>query len=305
MATQTVITWTDDLDNLAGNDESPATNFLTFGYEGRIYYIDLNDTNADRYHDALTPFVKAATAAGALPERAADTMPAQKRPRRAPSSTPQHQGDTDPAAVRAWAREQSLLVPARGRVPAKTKAAYTAHTSSGDTTLLDELIKEQGGRLDAPIPYQAEEGDPGWEPGDEPHEQTDSTPADDAGETAPPADSAEAEATKHYRPIKRSARMTDDAKWQRRTGYGCERTDKIADWTFLERIEALSDQNLRILGMLAGEVELGKGGKVGHLKTSDARLENLEMIEADGDSVHGWSITEFGRYAYKVRTSNG
>lgn len=69
----------------------------------------------------------------------------------------------------------------------------------------------------------------------------------------------------------------------------------------MERINALTDQNLRILGMLAGEIALAKDNKVSSLKTSADRLENLEFIEQDDNSPHGWAITDFGRHAYKVR----
>ncbi|MFJ4739151.1 Lsr2 family protein [Streptomyces sp. NPDC088775] len=292
---------TDDLEAESGNKDVEAHEQLRFALDGHMYDIDLTAENAAQLRSSLKPYVDAGREAGHVPGRT-DIL---KRSARRPMTTGMDNSTTE---ARAWAVEHGLI-PAgqRGRLAAKYIEAHRAF-KDGNRDPLSKLLA---------IPHQSEEGDADWNPsGNEPVKQLDHAAAESAAaralakmdsEPSEPAgdDPAEAAAHEHYKPITRSARVADQKKWDRRTGYGCDRTAKIGDWTLTERIDALSAQNLRILGMLAGEIGLAKGGKVSHLTTSDVRLENLEVIEEDLTSPHGWAITDFGRYAYKVRTSNG
>ncbi|NIY68118.1 hypothetical protein SMALB_6200 [Streptomyces malaysiensis] len=285
MAQKIQILLLDDLDPAGG---ALADETLTFALDGTTYEIDLTSENAKKLRDIFTPVIKA----GRLTNDSRRTFnPRAKRPMTETDSTgatySRHQGGVDPKAARAWAIEQSLSIPERGRLPKEIKTAYNAFTKFGDLRPLEKLREDPKHALNRPIPHQDEE-DPG---------------APEYAASQSDEDAAEAKARTHYRPIKRSARMGDDAKWKRRTGYGNDRTDKIEEWTLVERIATLSEQHLGILGMLAGKRPLSKSGKVSYLKTSDVRLENLEFIEEDLMSPHGWSITPFGLYAYTVRTA--
>lgn len=103
---------------------------------------------------------------------------------------------------------------------------------------------------------------------------------------------SEEEATKHYQAL--PVPSGREKNWHKREGYGCERTARIEDMTLLERVNALQDSNLKILGQLVGDLPRGKGGKVTGFAVSAKRLLNFEFIDESGD------ITPFGRYAYQV-----
>ncbi|MFE5853152.1 Lsr2 family protein [Streptomyces sp. NPDC056500] len=263
MATRRVVTIVDDLDPTG---VTLADETVTFALDGQDYEIDLSSANASRLRSQLEEFRQAG------------------RPVRRKSGT-------GSARARAWAIEHGLIAAEqRGVLNKKYRDAYDAFVK-GDRRPFSELLA---------IPPQKEEGDPGWDP------EGDDTPTPAEGPTALPdaqgtAAEAEVEARKHYRAITRSLRMSDPAKWARRTGYGVAGKEKIEDWSLTERIESLSDQHLKILGTLAGDFPLSKAGTVSYLKTSEHRLENLEFIEMDLASPHGWVITGFGQYAFNVR----
>ncbi|UXX93926.1 hypothetical protein N7U49_21190 [Streptomyces sp. AD2-2] len=123
------------------------------------------------------------------------------------------------------------------------------------------------------------------------------------GEGGEGADPAEAEARRHYRPIQTSGRVSSEAQWKNRVASGCPRVDKVEQMTLVERIEALTPKNVAILLQLADIGESDRGKKVSHLTTSASRLENFEFIERDKSRELGWKVTEFGRYAVEVRSS--
>ncbi|MFJ3270925.1 Lsr2 family protein [Streptomyces sp. NPDC086776] len=290
---------TDDLEGAKGNEDVEADEQLRFAIGGRMYDIDLTADNAAQLHTFLKPYMDAGRQAGTIPGRT-DIL---KRPtRRTAPRTAAKDTDNTHTEARAWAVEQGLVPEGTdGSLAAQYIEAHRAF-QAGDHGPLNKFLA---------IPHQSEEGDADWNPdGDEPVKQLDHSAAENAVARVEARIAsekaeldAESEARNHYQPITRGSRVADPTKWKRRTGHGCERTDKIEDWTLMERIRALSDQNLTILGMLAGEIELPKSGKVSYLKTSEGRLENLEFIEEDVTSRHGWSITKFGEYAYKVRTA--
>ena len=104
MAKQTVVTMTDDIDG------SEATQTVEFSYRGKSYSVDLNDSNASEFDDALAPYVSAAEqAGGARPSRSS---------RGATASRQRSSSDVDPKAVRAWAEANGVTVSPRGRIKA-------------------------------------------------------------------------------------------------------------------------------------------------------------------------------------------
>ncbi|AYG80013.1 Nucleoid-associated protein Lsr2 [Streptomyces hundungensis] len=105
---------------------------------------------------------------------------------------------------------------------------------------------------------------------------------------------SEEEAAKHYEAL--PAPEGHEKRWHKRTGSGCERTNRIEDMTLLERVHTLTAFNLNVLGQMTGDRPTGKGGKISGLGTSAVRLRNFEFIDDDDE------ITAFGRYAYAVRS---
>lgn len=104
MARKVAVELLDDL------DQSPASQTVSFGYQGRDYEIDLNDKNAARFEKLLSTYIEAGRRAGGR--------------RRAAVQTSQSNGDA--AKIRAWAIENGYEVSARGRVSAEIVAAYNA-----------------------------------------------------------------------------------------------------------------------------------------------------------------------------------
>jgi hypothetical protein len=98
MAQRVVITLKDDIDG------SDAAETVQFALDGKAYEIDLSETNAVLMRERLTPFINAARRGG-RDRRGAGTEPKPKPDR------------PDPRVVRAWARDQGMDVPTRGRIP--------------------------------------------------------------------------------------------------------------------------------------------------------------------------------------------
>jgi hypothetical protein len=103
MAKQTTITLVDDVDG------KPAAETIRFGLDGVTYEIDLSDKNAKALRVAVAPWVQNARVVGAR-ERTRRTLPAA--------------GESRSALIRAWAAQQGLAVPARGRIPADVLRQY-------------------------------------------------------------------------------------------------------------------------------------------------------------------------------------
>lgn len=102
--TETIVTITDDLDGSEGAET------VLFGFEGAQYEIDLVKKNRDKMAKALEPYLNAARKASSSDVR---------RTRRSGKTA----GVMAPA-MRAWAKEQGLEVPDRGRVPIAVQEAY-------------------------------------------------------------------------------------------------------------------------------------------------------------------------------------
>ena len=91
-------------------DETAGTQTIGFGLDGAAYEIDVCDQHAGEFRDALGRYVGLARRTGAA-------RPARRRRSR---------GSGDAAAIRAWAQEQHLPVPSRGRIPAELAEKYAA-----------------------------------------------------------------------------------------------------------------------------------------------------------------------------------
>ncbi|MFB7782078.1 Lsr2 family protein [Streptomyces vinaceus] len=98
----------------------------------------------------------------------------------------------------------------------------------------------------------------------------------------------------HYVPI--TVPEYARASWEKRTAYGCERTQKVRDWTLAERLEALTPNNIKLLGQYLGELPTSSG-RPPKLGNTETRFRNLEILDFDGD------VTAFGRYAYEIRSA--
>jgi hypothetical protein len=111
MATRTMVTVYDDLDNTEGASR------VTFAYCGTSYEIDLGEKNRAALEKALAKFIAAARKTGRA------SAPAGRKTSSGAPGRGRKLG-----AIRAWAREQGLEVSDHGRVPSDIQHAYdTAH----------------------------------------------------------------------------------------------------------------------------------------------------------------------------------
>jgi hypothetical protein len=108
MATKTVIVLVDDLTG------GPADTTVRFGIDHNEYEIDLSDSNANELREALSRYVQAARKVSASGGR-----------RGAQPVKPAYSG-YDPAAVRAWAKGQGIVVSPRGRIKADVVERFRA-----------------------------------------------------------------------------------------------------------------------------------------------------------------------------------
>lgn len=282
---KTVITLVDDLDSTG---ETLADETVVFALDGVTYEIDLSSENAQILRARLKEFTQAGRAI--------------KTSRKSGSQPTTEPGGEDSTVIRAWAKEQGLKMPVRGRVPALVRAAYT----SGDPAKLDELKRDP---RYAPIVAAT---------ASLPRQQTEPRPrrrlsvpeaaaVEEREDSSPRAeDLNEAKAREHYMDLKKAGRLSERASakgyWERRTAGRLDRTDKVERMTLVERIQILNPRNVTLLAKLAGLIAADGPGKISYLKSSVERLENLEVIVQDPESEFGWSITDFGRYAHELHS---
>ena len=100
MARQMVETQVDDLDG------SPAAETISFGLDGQTYEIDLSRRNAAALRKVLDRYIAASHGGSGQKSRSGR---AQR------SSTGDREYDI--AQLRAWAAENEIEIPARGRIP--------------------------------------------------------------------------------------------------------------------------------------------------------------------------------------------
>lgn len=110
MAKKTFEKYFSDLSGEEIEDGSPTVSFV---FDGVGYEVDLTASERETFEKAVAPYV-------AIGRRASGRT-------RAASSGGSASGP-DAKAVRAWAEEQGLDVPARGRVPASLIEMYQAAT---------------------------------------------------------------------------------------------------------------------------------------------------------------------------------
>lgn len=90
-------------------DGKPGDQTVSFGLDGVNYDIDLSDKNAEKVRAALAPYVAVARRTGKAPSKGKGKG---------------GNGGPNPRDVRAWAKDQGMDVPDRGRIPAEVTAAY-------------------------------------------------------------------------------------------------------------------------------------------------------------------------------------
>jgi hypothetical protein len=101
----------DDLDGSVIEEDAGRTVF--FAFEGEAFEIDLSDANAQRLRDLLDPYVSAA-------RKAQVPVGQLRRAIALPIKNPELQ------VIRAWARENGIVVSDRGRIAATIRDAYIA-----------------------------------------------------------------------------------------------------------------------------------------------------------------------------------
>ena len=109
MAQKTVITLTDDIDG------SDAEETVTFGLDGAVYEIDLNNVHAEDLREVLAPFISVARRQGG-----------RSTARTAQAPKPRASSEVDPKAVRSWAEANGVSVNARGRLKSEVIEQYRA-----------------------------------------------------------------------------------------------------------------------------------------------------------------------------------
>jgi len=103
---KTIVTLVDDLD---GTD---AAETIAFAVDGAGYEIDLSADNAAALRAAFAPYVKAGRRTSAS--------------RRGGRSSSASSGGASPKEIRAWAADNGVEVPARGRIPAGVHEQFLA-----------------------------------------------------------------------------------------------------------------------------------------------------------------------------------
>ncbi|WP_329271767.1 histone-like nucleoid-structuring protein Lsr2 [Streptomyces sp. NBC_01451] len=285
------------LDDLANDDTTEADETVQFSLDGVDYEIDLTEANAQKLRARLKEFTQAGRV---VPKRRRLPRP-MTEPAGASATLSRHQGGIDPKAARAWATEHGLIAPKqRGVLGRNIKDAYNAF-QRGDIGPLNKLKQAQNDH--GTTPATDKPNTPPEPPKRRPLHAVPEPPAEPEPQAEADEDYNEAKAREYYQPLTQAQRhpdVQDDQKWDRRTGYGVDRTEKIKEWTLTERIATVSNQHATILNQLAGITALNSKGGVSYLKTSATRLHNLEFIKYAPTSLHGWEITNFGRYAVRI-----
>jgi hypothetical protein len=98
------------------DDETPGTETVNFAVDGVTYEIDTCDAHGAKLREAFAPYVAAGRRAG---RSSSGSSGRRRRGHRSASGV-------DPAAVRAWARSNSVKVSERGRISADVLERYTA-----------------------------------------------------------------------------------------------------------------------------------------------------------------------------------
>src|SRR3954466_3739546 len=103
------------VDYLAGSEGAET---ISYPINGQEYEIDLSEENAERFHDALEPFVSKSRE---VQRQAAPARRGKGDGRRRSSGA---SGRDDIPQIRAWAEAQGMDVSARGRIKKEVIDAY-------------------------------------------------------------------------------------------------------------------------------------------------------------------------------------
>jgi hypothetical protein len=109
MATKEVITYTSDLSGVDITDNDAPTIYFT--WDGTPYEIDLTSKEADKFYNAVKPYVDAA--------RKHKTTQTSRSSRSTAARS-------NAAEIRAWAKSNGMDVPDRGRIPQEVRDAWDA-----------------------------------------------------------------------------------------------------------------------------------------------------------------------------------
>jgi hypothetical protein len=118
MAKATVEVLIDDLDG------SEATATVTIGWNGDWRELDLSKRNLASLSRTLDKYWKVGRPVSA------DRRPTTRRgrPKNASSPRPAANATRDPKMIRAWATQNGIAIPARGRIPADVERQYNEAT---------------------------------------------------------------------------------------------------------------------------------------------------------------------------------
>lgn len=128
-------------DDLTGE---PDAETVSFSYEGTDYEIDLIEANRKKFHDAISNFIDHARRAGR--GKVAPTKRATPGTRRPSLAT---ERGFKMSEVRAWARENGMSVPDRGRVGNDVVEAYAEAMSGPAPTAAAPPVKKTTARKPA------------------------------------------------------------------------------------------------------------------------------------------------------------
>jgi len=101
-------------------DGSPAVETVAFALDGTSYEIDLSKRNAAAFRKTLDRYVKAAQRKGGM-----SSTPRRRTPKA--STNRKAKRDFDLTQLRAWAGDNDVAVPSRGRIPQAVVEQYKAH----------------------------------------------------------------------------------------------------------------------------------------------------------------------------------
>jgi hypothetical protein len=118
MAQKVQVVLTCDLDD----DEVPAAQTVTFGYDGYSYAFELCEQHLEEFNEAMQAYIAAARVADGPRRRRAAATPG--RTRRSAATSDASSGD-----IRTWARQNGYEISERGRIPAEIRSAYEEATS--------------------------------------------------------------------------------------------------------------------------------------------------------------------------------
>jgi len=104
MAKKTIVTLVDDLTGEDIADGKGET--VSFSLDGKSYEVDLTKKNADKFRGLFQDYIAVASKTGRK------------------TRTTQYNSKTNTAEIRAWAKQQGMDVPDRGRLPKEVQEAW-------------------------------------------------------------------------------------------------------------------------------------------------------------------------------------